>query len=295
MSIFIVAIACSYAIGQTQKIRNHFLGIGMLVGVWFIPYSMPPSQKYFTDKVIDSKKTTFADAQIVEWKDDFWLHYGGKLQFSTLDKHLLAEAYALPALYLKTEPANVLIIGGDNHLIIDQLNQSKKVSHISIAPFDNKYFDFVTKNEGILEITTGSKIVEAKLNQYLADSSTFDIIYIDQEVPNDGLIAFIQKIEPMLLPEGIIVFQSGNPYLQAKLFKERQNLIKTLSYEVLPYHTQVPTMGQVSWMLASKSMTQGEMRKKLLDLPENIQGIWWNQQAMKMMLAFGKTDYFIRD
>jgi spermidine synthase len=258
---------------------------------------MPSTQKHFIDKVIDSKKTTFAEAQIVEWKDDFWLHYGGKLQFSTLDKHILAEAAALPALYLKPEPSNVLIIGGDNHVIIDQLNQSPKVNSISIIPFDDKYFDFVLKNGAILEMNSDSKIIESKktLNHFITDSAVFDIIYIDQEVSNDVLIDFIKEIGQLPYSEVIIAFKSGNPYLQAKQFKERKNLITDLAYEVLPYHTQVPTMGQLSWILASKSMTQNEMRNKLLDLPKNTQGIWWNQQAMKMMLAFGKTDYFIRD
>jgi hypothetical protein len=56
----------------------------------------------------------------------------------------------------------------------------------------------------------------------------------------------------------------------------------------------VPTKGELSWILASQSMSSEEMKRKLLDIPEDAKGIWWNKEAMKMMLSFGKIDYFTR-
>jgi predicted membrane-bound spermidine synthase len=94
--------------------------------------------------------------------------------------------------------------------------------------------------------------------------------------------------------DALLVFPSGNPYLEVDRFNNSLATLDSLGYAVLPYHAQVPTKGELSWILASQSMSSEEMKRKLLDIPEDAKGIWWNKEAMKMMLSFGKIDYFTR-
>jgi predicted membrane-bound spermidine synthase len=295
--IFLIGASCSFTIGSIRKLSLLSVGIAILISIWFIPYPMPKSQKHFVDKVVASMETKDNEVQIVEWKSHFWLHYGYELQFSTIDKHVLAEAFTLPAIHLKPAPLNVLVLGGDNHLILNELSKSSKVNHGIIVPFDPEYFQFVSSNKSLLGIGTDSKnlnISNRSIEEYLIDTTTFDIIYFDYKISLDSLKDLVMNDSYLFNEDALLVFPSGNPYLEVDRFNNSLATLDSLGYAVLPYHAQVPTKGELSWILASQSMSSEEMKRKLLDIPEDAKGIWWNKEAMKMMLSFGKIDYFTR-
>jgi len=295
--IFILGVISSFAAGRITKLPYLILGCLALTGIWLFPSSMPDSQKDFVDKVITSIETDQGEAQIVEWKDHYWLHYDDKIQFSTLDKHVLGEAFALPAVYIKEKPINALVLGGDNQLIASTLQQLDQIKSITAVPFDQEYHHFVLINRSILSLpekTEKRKISTKSIAHHLYDSGSFDLIYIDFPIKLE-ITELIRRTSKQLNKNGIIIMPTGNPYLAATDFKHTYATLEKMSWTVLPYHTQVPTKGQESWMLICRDLDIDQMKKKLLNLPMGTHGIWWNQEAMNMMLSFGNIEYFIRD
>lgn len=62
--------------------------------------------------------------------------------------------------------------------------------------------------------------------------------------------------------------------------------------ELVTYHTQVPTMGQWSWSIATmKSNTLVDMDWNAIQ--QAVKTRWWEPSVMSGMLAMGKSSYFM--
>ena len=67
-----------------------------------------------------------------------------------------------------------------------------------------------------------------------------------------------------------------------------------LNFGTVPYHLQIPTIGQMGWVLASKEIFKHSTgHHALTDARKPFPSQWWNDETMAMMMSMGKQDYFM--
>ena len=128
----------------------------------------------------------------------------------------------------------------------------------------------------------------------------FDAIIIDLFNPAGSLEMsafmkpyFTKKLFSKLNIAGFLLTQMGDVYKQPKLFKNYKNQITSLNYGTVPYHLQIPTIGQMGWVLVSKEYSSTQLATLLRDARKPFTSQWWNDETMAMMMSMGKQDYFL--
>ena len=122
--INVIALS-SVLVGMQLKMKWLILPIFAVSIVWIIPYNFAPNQKNYTENVILSITTRKGVIDQVLWKDDRWTYYNGRLSTATPDQSMYGEATLYPLLQVLPKEAKILIIGGDNGVIVQQLATSK--------------------------------------------------------------------------------------------------------------------------------------------------------------------------
>lgn len=268
---------------------------------WAVPYHYEQNQLKYSDKVIAAIETRKGSGQIVQWKSDYWLHYNGELQFSTIDHHIFSEAFIQPIMHLDGQVRNVLIVGGDNGLLAEELSKFDSIYKIVVLPYDKDYSNFISEHYETLRIKRNEKVelVNSLSQNFLADTTShFDLILIDLPTPRKVEFrqyyseAFYKLCFSKLNPNGSMVTKTVGSYPEFGRIEEVQKNIQSAGFSQLAYHTQIPTLGQYSWTIGSKIYSSEEMLSSLKIVRPRTSTKWWNLEAMKMMLSFGKTSYF---
>ena len=104
---------------------------------------------------------------------------------------------------------------------------------------------------------------------------------------------FTKKLLSKLNITGFLLTQMGDVYKQPKLFKNYKNQITSLNYGTVPYHLQIPTIGQMGWVLVSKGLSTAQLTHALKSSYKSFDSRWWNDDAMAMMMSMGKQAYFM--
>ena len=126
---------CIY--GTQLKMKWLVLPMLTAVLVWMIPFDFISNQKNYTENVISSIKTRKGIIDQVRWNDDQWTYYNGRLSTATPDQSMYGEATLYPLLQVLPEKADILIVGGDNGVVAQQLMKSQyQLSIIAYIPYD---------------------------------------------------------------------------------------------------------------------------------------------------------------
>ena len=293
---------CGIALALQQTVPYLVLPALSLAITFFLPYEFDRNQGKYFDRVVASMDTRKGSTQIVKWQDNYWVHYNGELQFSTIDAAILKEAFVQPVMHLDTASKDVLVLGGDNGLIINELGKFDRIGELVVFPMDKEFYYQLQENNPVNDEATAmqSRIVEKGTFQYfLADTTTtFDVILIDLPDPKTLECrqfysqAFYELCFQKLTDNGHLVTQSGDLHLGTRQFHQTLDHISAAGFSTLPYHTQIPSKGQRSWILASKKYSRNDMKGLLEQVNPGTVTRWWNAEAMRMMLSFGKTSYF---
>ena len=267
---------------------------GPLVAIIF-PFEFKKEQLKFYDRVIDSIETRKGSAQIVSWKNDFWLYYNEQLQFSTIDRHVYQEAYIQPVMQLVGKPS-VLLIGGDNGMVLDELEKFD-LDELEVIHLDKDFASFVGQTSLFekrrdRENSLSQENLFVRLNQL--SMGKFDLVIVDVPDPinvdynqfyGEGFYELCFKV---LDQDGLILTQSGDYFKNSDKVKEIKSAIRDTGFNVIQYHTQIPTIGQWSWIIGSKSRSREELEKELNRSETKVDTKWWSPEAMSMMLSYGK-------
>lgn len=289
------------ALAITPTPRWMVLPLLSLVVAWVIPFDYQETQAKYYDKVVANIDTRLGSGQIVQWKNDHWIHYNELLQFSTIDDHVLKEAFIQPIMHINDHVKEVLIIGSDEGLLGHELSKFSSVSKITHLPYDTEYSEFIRKNSGLLKIDLDekTKVINASIPYFLVDTiSKFDLIIIDLEDPKKldfaqyYSTAFYQLCFNKLTTHGSLVTKVVDSYLDFGQIEKTKLKIQTAGFADLAYHTQIPSIGQCSWVIGSKRTSTSKMMASLKTVTPKVETTWWDLNAMKMMLSFGKTSYF---
>lgn len=260
------------------------------------------SQTKFHDKVVFSHDTPFQRIDITEWKGNHWFYQDGINQFSAIDSWLYFEPFAHPAMHLAGTESRVLIVGGENGMLAKELVKYNDVD-IDLIPIDEEYLrlseriGYLTEQHGEVFQNERIEILKGNVFRQLSKSlETYDVIFVDVPDPVDIELnqyftkEFYELCHRALQADGLIVTQSGSPYFATTAFQAIQKTMTAADFRVQAYHNQVLTLGEWAWTIGVKPTNEIDLREALNKLDfDKIETEWLNNEAMQMMLSFGKA------
>lgn len=289
--LYIAIMLCTTAISTIHPPKYLAVPLMAIIISWIWPYQFLSGQYKYYERLIAEQETRKGVIHIVQWKNDYWLHYNDNLQFTTLDGHMYAEAYVHPIMSITKDESKVLLIGGDNGLVLSEL--SKYDAHISATHLDNEFAKYMQRQEWIaLNSKDYIKLSDQPFEVLAASSNKFDLIIIDLPMANNVELnqyysqEFYNLCYSALSTSGKLVTQTGNPILNQQEQYAIRRTLENSGFIVTPYQAQIPTIGQWSWALASKTQVKPDLA--YLSIPTK----WINEEAMKMMLSFGKKNFY---
>ncbi len=276
----------------------------ILLAIFAEPIIRYGEQRKYRDKVIFSKQTPFQKIVITKWKDHYWLYINGQEQFSTFDEEKYHEPLVHPALKMSPHPENVLIMGGGDGLALREVLKHNKVKFVTLVDLDPDMTYLAQHNSILLEINKASMnsskvtIINRDASTFLKNNSNlYNVIILDLPDPDSIDLMhvyserFYRMLKKHLTKGGIMVTQATSPLFSRKAFLCIKRTIAASGFAVLPYHNQIPTMGEWGWILGGRAEDIDAKGLKKLVTKANfsdIQTLFLNNDAMISMVHFGK-------
>lgn len=307
---FTVGLTMGFWLKQrVLSILSMFFTIVFVIGTHYFPSpELFKVQSKYDDKVVFSVETNLQRIDITEWKGNHWFYTDGINQFSSIDSWLFYEPFVYPVLELAEKKSKILVIGGENGMLLNEL-QKAQINGIDVIPIDREYFK-LSQNETLFrrynqfkEESLNLNVLEKDVFDFLSSSNTrYDIVFMDVADPVDlernqyFTKEFFQLVKARLNSGGLIVTQSGSPYFATEAFEIVQKTLESVGLNTLAFHNQVLTLGEWSWTIASSDKSKLLMKKRLQESDfSDYETEWLNNDAMRMMMSFGKTTRHISD
>lgn len=288
--------------------------VGILFGVVFLiimalavtvkPIVRYGEQKKYKDLIVLSQQTKFQKIVMTRWKDWYWLYLNGDEQFSTYDEERYHEPLVHPAMKLALNPENILVLGGGDGLAVREILKYDTVKKITLVDIDAVMTGFAKNHPLFTSINQGAmsdprvKVVNMDASSFLdGDDRLYNVIIIDLTDPDSMDImhlyarSFYTDLSKRLARGGVVVTQASSPFFAKKVFLCIQKTMEAAGLVTLPYHNEVPTLGDWGWVLGVRNgdTTREKLKASASFLKFNdIETRFLNQDAMKAMLLFGK-------
>ncbi len=276
----------------------------VLLGVFAKPIIRYSEQRKYRDKIIYSKQTIYQKIVVTQWKNYYWLYINGQEQFSTFDEEKYHEPLVHPAMKLSPDITHVLILGGGDGLALREVLKYDEVKSVTLVDIDPVMTTLAKEHPVLLTINDGSmqsqkvKIINADAAKFIdEDTSLYGVIIIDLPDPDtiDLMHVYSEKfyttLRKHLIRGGVMVTQATSPYFAKKAFLCIMKTIRKARYSVLPYHNQIPTLGEWGWVIGIRETDIKEKQIKEMILKEDFTDIktrYINKDAMISMAYFGK-------
>lgn len=295
----------------TIDCRRHYgilvLFSSMATGIVYAYFHVPEEKVYasqvkFHDKVVFSTQTPFQQIDVTSWKGNRWYYFNGTNQFSTLDEWMYYEPLIHPVMQLARIRDRVLVLGGENGIIARELVKYQEIDQIDILPLDTAFYRIARHHEMFRSINQDA-LSFSKVNRKSGDllryldavQDLYDVMIIDLPDPVDLELnqyytkEFYNLCKGALKPDGILVTQSGSPYYATKAFYAVGKTMESAGFHILPLHNQVISLGEWGWTVGSVVLKSDELRQRCEGMEfKDIDTRWLNQEAMNMMMSFGK-------
>jgi spermidine synthase len=282
------------------------VGLVILVGLTFLakPIIMYGEQRQFKDKVIYAEQTRFQKIVMTRWKQYHWLFINGQVQFSTYDEEKYHEPLVHPVMTLSRARNRVLILGGGDGLALREVWTYQDVKEVILVDLDPAMTDLARHHPVLLEVNNGS-MLDPRLTVINDDAAAFlknddtlyDVIIIDLPDPDsvDLMHLYAESFYRLCLRHltvgGAMVTQAASPYFAKRVFLSITKTMRAAGLSVLPYHNQIPTMGEWGWVLGVRDseMNEDRLKERMLTLDFNRETTrFLNSQAVAAMMYFGK-------
>ena len=279
---------------------------GALVGLAFLaePIIMHGEQSRYRDKVVVVKQTAYQKIVITQWRDDYWLFINDQQQFSTLDEERYHEPLVHPALSLVPDKSRVLILGGGDGLALREVLKHPGVEEVVLVDLDPAMTSLATELPVLRDINRNSltdsrvRVVNQDAAVFLEeDRGLYGTVVIDLPDP-DGAdlmhlysVGFYRLVRNRLAAGGVMVTQAASPFFVPKAFLCILKTIQAAGLSCLPYHNQVPTMGEWGFVLGARAeeTSPSELKERVLSLDFwGLETRFLNPEAMISMVHFGK-------
>lgn len=297
-----------FSLVHRKKIILSFLSFTsvFLVSLFLLakPVILHGEQKKYKDKIIYSEQTKYQKIVMTQWKKDYWLYINGQEQFSTYDEELYHEPLVHPAMTLSGDCSNVMVLGGGDGLAVREVLKHRNVKSVTLIDLDPVMTDLSATHPVLLEINRGS-FRDERVKIYNQDASVFldgclelfGVIIIDLPDPDTIDLmhvysqSFYRKLKKHLIRGGVLVTQAASPYFARDAFLCIMKTINQSGFSVLPYHNQIPTMGEWGWVLGVRQEDLKERDLKSLMLKQNFNDLdtkFVNNDAVISMVHFGR-------
>lgn len=264
-------------------------------------------QKKYKDTIVYSKQTRYQKIVMTKWKKYFWLYINGQEQFSTYDEERYHEPLVHPAMKLASDHSDILILGGGDGLAAREIFKYRDVKSLVLVDLDPVMTD-LAKNYPVLKKINSRSMSDKRIKIINMDGRAFldktrklfNIVFIDLPDPDSMDLMHLysyslyENIKKHLARGGIMVTQATSPFFANKAFLCINKTIKAAGFSTLPYHNQVPTLGEWGWILAAnnKDITEEKLRNLASRLKFNdIKTKFLNHDAMISMIYFGKETF----
>ena len=227
----------------------------------------------YDDRVVLSQQTRYQKIVITRFKDDVRMFLDGNLQFSSVDEHRYHESLVhVPMALLNTPAKKVLLLGAGDGLAVRELLKYTDISNITLVDLDPEIIQIAKTNHYIRQINEDS-LSSDRVQTVTADAFTFlvtntekyDLILGDLPDPNNATLArlyskqFFRLVKNNLSTSGIFVTQATSPYFAKNAFWTIVKTLKAADFEtVLPYHVEVPSLGDWGFVLGTSQEIQPE-------------------------------------
>ena len=261
--------------------------------------TMQPSQEKYEDWVLSTANSRKSSLNVTKWRNNYWFYVNNQNRVSSLDEWLYHEPMVHPA-FLLNAGKDILLIGGETggslkeilKYDIDQVDHLLYDKGLKANIESNKFFKGmvgdVFKDDRVTQIDHSIfKFLNKSKKQY-------DLIIIDLpdptslEVNQYYTLEFYSLCRQHLSEHGVLVTQTGSPYFATKAFYTIKKTMEATGYATIPFHNQILTAGEWGWIIGSPELAVEEMKKTLETGDAEVATKWFNNEAMQMMMSFGK-------
>ncbi len=276
----------------------------IVMGVLAKPIILYGEQRQFRDKIILAKQTPHQKIVITQWKNHHWLFINGQEQFSTFDEEKYHEPLVHPAMNLASSREKVLILGGGDGLALREVFKYPEVTSVTLVDLDPEMTDLARTHHVLLEINQGAmndkrvEIINRDAAAFLKeDLKLYGVILIDLPDPDSVDLMhvysrnFYSLAHRRLMAGGLLAVQATSPYFSRQAFLSIIKTVEDAGFSVLPYHNQIPTMGEWGWVLGARKtdMSKEILRKRILSFDfDGLDTRFFDTSAMISMAHFGK-------
>jgi len=261
-------------------------------------------QRKYKDKIIYATQTPYQKLVLTQWKSYYWLYINGQEQFATFDEEKYHEPLVHPAMKFSANPENVLILGGGDGLALREVLKYKDVRTVTLVDIDPAMTKLSTTHEVLLSINKGA-MKDPKLTVVNRDAFKFmeegeqlyGVVIIDLPDPDSIDLmhvysqTFYSLIKNRLIKGGVMVAQATSPYFSKDAFLCILKTVRHAGFSAIPYHNQIPTMGEWGWVLGvrKEDLDEANLKTYLSKLDfSDIDTRFLNHDAIISMLHFGK-------
>lgn len=313
---FLVALILLFMLwnNQTPKFKRIFSIFIVFIFVFITtgffvarPVILYGEQQKYKDKVIYTQNSKYQKIVITQWKNHFWLYLNGHQQLSTIDEMLYHEPLVHPAMHLRPQHQDILVLGGGDGCAVRELLKYPDVKTITLVDLDPEMTRIGQEHPIIVSINDSAlhnpKVEIINQDGYFfiekKNKRFYDVIIIDLPDPKTIEIArlysyeFYKLCKKYLRPRGILITQAGSPYFSTKAFLCIEKTIKKANFTTLKLHNQIVTMGEWGWILGvNDSIDEQKLKYAAQKIRfDSLNTHWINNEAMQLMTAFGKNIY----
>lgn len=308
---FLVAAVLLFRFHSLVRRKRLLLGLAGLCAVLLVtlalvaePVIQYGEQRKYRDKVIYAQQTPYQKIVLTQWKDYYWLFINGQEQFSTYDEEKYHEPLVHPAMQLAVNTADVLILGGGDGLALREILKYPAVRAVTLVDLDPAMTELAASHDVLRRINRDAlhdakvKVVNADAAEFLSrDNRLYSVIIVDLPDPDSVdlmhvyALDFYRQIKRHLVRGGVMVTQATSPYFSKKAFLCINKTMQAAGLATLPYHNQVPTMGEWGWVLGvdRQDITPARLKHAVLNLSfADLPTRFVNREAMTAMVHFGK-------
>jgi len=175
------------------------------------------------------------------------------IQLTEKDHHAYTEMLVHFPILAKQKTKKVLIIGGGDGAIASEVLKHRQIKKIVLCEIDKRVLELSKK---YLKKINFNSLLDSKIEvvidnaaNYISKNATndyFDLIITDRPDPigpGKKLFEtnFYKNLKKILSKEGVVLFQTGVPFLQKKEFKQTLSNLKNIFKHSGVYYTIVPT------------------------------------------------------
>ncbi len=272
----------------------------ILLGLFFAkPIVRFGEQVKYKDKIVYSEQTKYQKIVVTQWKKWHSLYINGNQQLSTFDEFLYHEPMVHLPMKLTKSHQNVLILGGGDGCLARELFKYDDIGKITLVDLDQNMIDlgksydvFKKLNDNALNNPKLTTVTDDAFNFLEKTTENYDLIFVDLPDPNNVDLnklytkEFYKICHLKLNKHGTFITQAGSPYYATKAFYCIEKTLKNSSFNTIPLHNQILTLGEWGWIMAKKERLAKEEVLKLDVSDLNLK--WLNNDVLPQLTSFGK-------